>query len=383
MKYIGLVWAQLWRRPKRTWFTVISIAVAFLLFAVLIGFGVVLDQALSKLDSRLFVVSKYSQEQLPLAYRAQIEAVPGIKDVSHMAFFGGYYKDRRYGLPIYATDVTKTFHIYRSLFNVPEESLQKMRDNRTGVLIARRLAVLYGWKVGDRVSLSSTIWTNKDGTSDYPVDIVGLFESKDGSTEGFAGAIFMNYDYLNESRMFLRDSVQFFIAELADPKSSSDVMKAIDAKFSNSPSETHTMTEQALLESQLTTIADIELLVNAIVAAAFFALLFVAASTMAQSVRERSPEFAMLKTLGFSNAAVVALVLAEGLLLCLFAAVVGLLVARVVFLVVGNIFAEAGIPWIVILQSFGIAAALALISSALPALRAGRLTIIEALALKR
>lgn len=383
MTYFGLIWAQLWRRPKRTWFTVISIAVAFLLFAVLIGFNVVLDQALSKLDSRLFVVSKYSQEQLPLAYRAQIEAVPGIKDVSHMAFFGGYYKDRRFGLPVYATDVTKTFHIYRSLFDVPEDTLQKMRENRTGALVAKRLAGLYGWKVGDRVSLSTTIWTNKDGTSDYPVDIVGLFESKDGATEGFAGAIFINYDYLNESRMFLRDSVQFFIAELADPKSSHEVMSAIDAKFANSSSETRTMTEQALLESQMTTISDIELLINAIVAAAFFALLFVTASTMAQSVRERSAEFAMLKTLGFSNATVVALVLAEGLLLCLFAAVVGLLVARVVFLVVGNIFAEAGIPWIVILQSFGIAAVLALISGALPALRAGRLTIIQALALKR
>jgi putative ABC transport system permease protein len=300
-----------------------------------------------------------------------------------MAFFGGYFKDRRYSLPVYATDVTRTFHIYRSLFDVPEETLQKMRENRTGALVAKRLAGFAGWKVGDRISLSSTIWTNKDGTSDYPVDIVGLFESKDGATEGFAGAIFINYDYLNESRMFLRDSVNFFIAEIADPKSAPGIMTAIDAKFANSSSETHTMTEQALLESQMTTISDIELLINAIVAAAFFALLFVTASTMAQSVRERSPEFAMLKTLGFSNSAVVALVLAEALMLCVFAAVIGLLAARVVFLVVGNIFAQAGIPWIVILQSFGIAASLALISSALPALRAGRLTIIEALALKR
>lgn len=383
MKYFGLIWAQLWRRPKRTWFTVISVAVAFLLFAVLIGFNVVLDQALAKLDSRLFVVSKYSQEQLPLAHRSQIEAIPGVSEVSYMAFFGGYFKDRRYSLPVYATDVTRTFHIYRSLFDVPEETLQKMRENRTGALVAKRLAGFAGWKVGDRISLSSTIWTNKDGTSDYPVDIVGLFESKDGATEGFAGAIFINYDYLNESRMFLRDSVNFFIAEIADPKSAPGIMTAIDAKFANSSSETHTMTEQALLESQMTTISDIELLINAIVAAAFFALLFVTASTMAQSVRERSPEFAMLKTLGFSNSAVVALVLAEALMLCVFAAVIGLLAARVVFLVVGNIFAQAGIPWIVILQSFGIAASLALISSALPALRAGRLTIIEALALKR
>lgn len=383
MKYFGMIWAQLWRRPKRTWFTVISIAVAFLLFAVLIGFNVVLETGLAKLDNRLFVVSKYAQEQLPLAHLSRIEEVPGVSGVSYMAYFGGYFKDRRNGVPVYASDVTKTFHLYRSLFNVPEEALQKMRENRSGALVAKQLARLYGWKVGDRVSLGSSIWTKKDGSSDYPVDIVGLFESKDGATEGFAGAVFINYDYLNESRLFLRDSVQFFIAEIADPKASPEIMQAIDAKFANSSSETRTMTEQALLESQMATISDLELLVNAIVAAAFFSLLFVTASTMTQSVRERRPEFALLKTLGFSNTGVAALVLAEALLLCAFAAAVGLLAARVVFLIAGNIFAESGIPWIVIVQSFGIAGALALVSSALPALRAGRLTIIEALALKR
>lgn len=383
MKYLGLIWSQLWRRPKRTWFTIISIAVAFLLFAVLIGFNVVLESGLSKLDSRLFVVSKYSQEQLPLAYLSQIEEVPGVGKVSYMAYFGGYYKDRRWGVPVYATDVDKTFHLYRSLFEVPEETLQKMRENRAGALVAKPLARLFGWKVGDRVPLGSSIWTNKEGGSEYPVDIVGVFESKDGATEGFAGAVFINFDYLNESRLFLRDSVQFFIAGLDDPKMAPEVMRTIDAKFANSSAETNTMTEQALLESQMSTITDIELLINAIVAAAFFSLLFVTASTMAQSVRERRPEFALLKTLGFSNTHVVVMVLAEAVMLCAFAAVVGLLAARVVFLIAGNIFAKAGIPPIVILQAFGIAAALALVSSALPALRAGRLTIIEALALKR
>jgi len=383
VKYFGLIWAQLWRRPKRTWFTVISIAVAFLLFAVLIGFNVVLDSGLSKLNNRLFVTSKYAQEQLPLGYLSRVEETPGVTGVSYMAYFGGYFKDRRFGVPVYATDVTKTFHIYRSLLDIPEDTLQKMRENRTGAVVAERLANLYGWKVGDRISFGSSIWTKKDGGNDYPVDIVGLFKSKDGSTEGFSGAVFINYEYLNESRVFLRDWVQFFIAEIADPKLSTDVTNAIDAKFANSSSETHTMTEQALLESQMATLSDLELLINVIVAAAFFSLLFVTASTMTQSVRERRPEFAMLKTLGFSDAAVFGMVLAEALLLCLFAAVVGLLAARLVFLIAGNIFNESGIPWIVILQSFGIAGALALLSSALPALRAGRLTIIESLALRR
>lgn len=383
MKYLQLIWTQLWRRPKRTWFTVISVAVAFLMFAVLKGFNVVLESALSNLDNRLFTASKYSQEQLPLGYLARIAETPGVNAVSHMTYFGGYLQDRRNAVPVFASDVESLFRVYRSLFDVPADQLQQMRTHRQGAIVAKSLAERYGWKIGDRVTLGSSIWLKKDGGYDYPFDIVGLFESKDGATQGLAGAFFVNYDYLNESRSFLRDTVQFFMTEIVDPAQSQAISSAVDAKFGNSPAETRTMTEQALLQGQMTTITDLNLLVNAIVGAAFFSLLFVTASTMTQSVRERRPEFAVLKTVGFSNLGVAMLVLTEAAVLCLFAAAIGLLAARGVFAIAGDLFAKAGIPSVVLLSSLGIAMALALLSSALPAWRAGRLTIMASLALRR
>lgn len=383
MKYLQLVWAQLWRNRKRTWFTIISVSVAFLMFAVLIGFNVVLQSALANLDNRLFVSSKYAQERLPLAYEARIAETEGVAEVSHMTYFGGYFKDRRWIVPSYASDVDSMFRVYRSLFDVPSEALARMKTTKNGAIVAKPLASLFGWKIGDRVTLGSSIWTKKDGTSDYEVEIVGLFESKDGATQGLAGSVFIRYDYLNDSRLYLNDHVQFFIAEISDPANAQNIIRSIDAKFANSSAETRTMTEQALLQSQMTTIKELTLLVNAIVGAAFFSLLFVIASTMTKSVRERRPEFAVLKTVGFSNGGVALLVLAEAALLCLFAAALGLFVARGIFAIAGDLFANAGIPWSIWLGSGGIALGLALLSSALPAFTAGRLTIIESLALRR
>lgn len=383
MKYLQLVWAQLWRNRKRTWFTTISIAVAFLMFAVLIGFNVVLQSALDNLDNRLFVSSRYAQEQLPLAYASRIAETEGVTEVSHMTYFGGYFRDRRWIVPSYACDIDSMFRVYRSLFDVPKEALARMRTTKNGAIVAKPLAAQFGWKVGDRVPLSSSIWTRKDGSPSYDVEIVGLFESKDGATQGLAGALFLRYDYLNDSRLFLSDHVQFFIAEISAPAKAQQIIRSIDAKFANSSAETRTMTEQALLQSQMTTIKELNLLVNAIVGAAFFSLLFVIASTMTKSVRERRPEFAVLKTVGFSNGDVALLVLAEATLLCLFAAVLGLFVARGIFAIAGDMFASAGIPWSIWLGAGGIALGLALLSSALPAFTAGRLTIIESLALRR
>ncbi len=383
MKYLQLVWAQLWRNRKRTWFTIISVAIAFLMFAVLIGFNVVLQSALANLDNRLFISSKYAQEQLPIAYKSRIEETNGVAAVSHMTYFGGYFKDRRFIVPAYATDVEKTFRVYRSLFEVSDGALEKIRTRKNGAIVSKPLAALFGWEVGDRVPLGSSIWTKTDGDSDYEIEIVGTYESRDGATQGLAGSMFIRYDYLNDSRLFLRDHVQFYIAEISDPAASDRIIRAIDAKFANSPAETRSMTEQALLQSQMTTIKELNLLVNAIVGAAFFSLLFVIASTMTKSVRERRPEFAVLKTVGFTNGGVALLVLLEAALLCLSAAAIGLLLARGVFAIAGDLFATAGIPWIIWLSAFGIATTLALLSSVLPAWQAGRLTIIESLSLRR
>jgi putative ABC transport system permease protein len=379
MKFFGLIWSQLWRKPKRTSFTLIAVAVAFLIFAVLKGFNVVLDSALDKLDNRLFVTSKFAQEPLPLGYLNRIADTAGVIDVAHMTFFGGYYQDKRNGLPVFAVEPDKFFAVYRSLFKVDAQQLKTMQLTRTGAIVAKSLAERFGWKVGDKVVLGTSIWTRRNGSGQYDFDIVGTFESNDGSTQGLSGAFFINYAYLNEARAFARDTVQMFIAGIVDPARATSLSQAIDAKFQNSPAETRTMTEQMLLQSQLSTLTDLNGLLNAIVGAAFFSILFVTGSTMTQSVRERLPEFAVLKTFGYTNRSIAAMVLAEAGLLCGAAALLGLLGARGVFAISGDLMAKAGLPLMVTLAALVIATALAVVSGGLPALRVGRMTIIAAL----
>jgi len=383
MKYFGLVWAQLWRKPKRTWFTVIAISIAFLIFAVLKGFDQVLTSALNDLNNRLFVSSKYAQEPLPISYLSRIEQTPGVVDVAHMSFFGGYFQDGRNRIPVFAVQPDKMFKVYRSLFKVDQAAVDKMVSTRTGAIVAKSLAQRFNWKVGDRVVLGTSIWIKKDRSNQYEFDIVGTFENTDGSTQGLSGAFFINYSYFNEARAFLKDTVQFYIAEITDPAQSAAVSSAIDQRFQNSAAETRTVTEQVLLQNQLSTLTDLNMIVNAVVGAAFFSLLFVTGSTMMQSVRERLPEFAVLKAFGFSSRKVTAMVLAEAGVLCIFAALLGLLGARAIFAMAGDLMAKAGLPIVVSLTAVGIAALLAILSGAPPAWRVNRMTIIAALMPRR
>jgi putative ABC transport system permease protein len=380
MKYSILIWAGLWRKKARTILTMLSIVVAFLLFGLLQGINQGMSAVFKSLNvDRLYIQSRINRDEgLPISYLDRIKSVPGVRVVTHWSYFGGFYQNAQNSLPVFAVDAAAQFAVYPKI-KIPKEQIDAMVRTRTGAIIGTEIAAKYGWKIGDRIPLGTSIWTRKDGTDTYPVDIVGIMDVSAYNAGSFP-AFYVNYDYFDEARAFGNGKILYYIATIDDPRRAAEVSAAIDALFANSGDETETQTEQAFAQAQMKQVGDINVIANSIVAAVLFTLLFLTGNTMMQSVRERIPELAVLRTLGFSSGKVLTLVLLESVALCLFSALAGLLLAQIAFGFMGAVFGGLSLPLIVMVAGVAIAILLALISGAPPAFRTTRLNIVDALA---
>jgi len=379
MKFIPLVWSALWRKKTRTIFTLLSIVVAFMLFGMLQGVNSAFNATVDRANvNRLIVASAVSfTESLPYSYLSQIETVPGVEAVSHQSWFGTYFQDPKnivFSFPMEADRFVRV----SSEYQIPPDQLDALRRTRTGAIVGEDLAKKYGWKIGDRVSLHSTIWTKIDGTSDWPFDIVGIYRVADDPNRN--SEFYFNYAYFDAARSFGKGSVGWCIVKVSDPAQSASIAQTIDKHFANSSYETETKTEKEFQQSFLKQIGDINFIVTRILFAVFFALLFATGSSLMQSVRERIPELAVLKTLGFTDQGVLVLVFAESLLLCVLAALAGLAVAAALFPGFKDVFGVVRLPPAVIAEGVIMAALLALLTGLPPAWRAKRLNIVDALA---
>ncbi|HXP67127.1 MAG TPA: ABC transporter permease [Steroidobacteraceae bacterium] len=382
MKYFMLIWAGLWRKKTRTILTMLSIAVAFLLFGLLQGInqGIKTGSGDSG-NHRLWTTSRMSAvSSMPVSLIPKIQAVKGVETIAHLSFFGGYFQDAKNPIPAFATNVDKLADVYPEL-NITAAQIAAMKSTRPGALIGRRLANKYGWKVGDKIPVNTTIWTNNDGSNAWAFDIVGIFDPTPAFERSPLGAAFwINYDYWDEARKFDNHRIHQYIIQIDDPKNAASISAQIDRLSENSPEETRTQTENAALQSQLKQLADINFIANSIVGAVMFTLLFLTANTMMQSVRERIPELAVLKTLGFTGGTVSMFVLIESLMLCIFAAAVGLILSAGAMKIVGSVLGPSHLGSAVVTAGLVIAVVLAMISGLPPALRAQRLNIVDALA---
>ena len=378
MRFLPLLWAILWRKKIRTVFTLLSIVVAFLLFGMLQGVNSAFKQTVDRANvNRLVVANSVSfTENLPYSYLARIETVPGVSQVSYYTWFGPYYQDPKNFIFAFPTDPVRDAALYPER-TLPKDQLDTWVRTRTGAVVGKDLAAKWGWKIGDRIPLHSTIWVKADGSSDWDFDLVGLYEVPSDRTQ--ESGFYFNYSYFDEARGFSKGSVGWYMVQVADPAQSAQIAAAIDRLFANSQFETKTQTEKEFQQSFLKQLGDINLIVTYILFAVFFSLLFATGSTMMQSVRERTPELAILKTLGFTDRAVLALVLCESLALCLFAAFLGLAIALALFPALKDVIGVVKVPPVVLLEGVLMAVALALATGILPALRARRLVIVEAL----
>jgi putative ABC transport system permease protein len=266
---------------------------------------------------------------------------------------------------------------------LPDAQWKAFADTRTSMIVGRKLADQYGWKIGDKVPISSNIFPQQDGSKNWTFDLVGIYDGKDAQWQRNTNVGWINYAYFDEANQFGRGAAGTYTIKLADPDQARQVAETIDAMFENSPDETKTQTEKDFNIGFFKQIGDIGLIVRWILFAVFFTLLLVVGNTIAQSVRERVPEFAILKTLGFSNGSVLGFVLAEAAALCVIGGLLGLGVATPLGIAIadatgGNLpIAVDGRVWITGLVAIVL---LSLAVGLLPALRAGRLTIVDALA---
>ena len=386
MKYFHLIWAALFRRKTRTLLTLASILAAFLLFGLLDGIRTSFAELGRSSDGaqRLQTSSRLSiVETLPISLEPRIRRIDNIQDVTYANWFGGAYQKPSNQLFTFAV-ADNYLDLYPEIEVAPAE-VETWKRTRTGILVGDAMMKRFNWKVGQRIPLQSTIFPNSDGTLNWEFDIVGVLRAKDGKSAGFTEAlILMHYKYFEESTPYVDGDVGWYVSRVSDVRRSDAAAKAIDALSANSPHETRTMNEQAAMASQLKQMADIGLIVGSIMGAVFFTLLLLTGNTMAQAVRERTSELAVLKTIGFSSPSVLAMVLAESVLLVVIGGVLGLGIAAVLGPIVGA--ASGGaislppIGWKSWSLGLGLMVAIGLLVGALPAMRAMRLNIVDALA---
>ncbi len=325
MKYLPLIWKSLWRRKVRTTFTLLSIFIAFFLFGILMtiraAFSIGVD--LAGMD-RLILIHKISLIMpLPESYENRLQMVPGVELVSNSNWFGGVYQDAKNAFPQMAVEPEKYMAIYKE-FKLPPDQMKAWLNDRQGAIAGRDLADRYHWKIGDRIPIQATIWQPKGGGTTWEFNLVGIYDGDQGVDKS---NFFFRYDYLNENRNIGEGLVGWYIVKIKDPKQSVALAKTFDSMFENSQAETKTTTEKGFIEGFAKQIGDIGSIMIAILVAVLFTLLLVVGNTMAQAVRERTSELAVLKTLGFSDVTVLSLVLAESLFVALVGGGLGLLLA--------------------------------------------------------
>jgi putative ABC transport system permease protein len=382
MKYLPLVWRNLFgRRRTRTLFTVLSVMVAFVLYGLLVTIRAAFSMGVDVAGAdRLMLMHKVSIIlPLPISYEDRIRRVTGVADVTYATWFGGFYQDPKNFFAQMVVDPESWLRMYPEFVLPPDQKKAWLAD-RTGAIVGRRTAERFGWKVGDQIPIQGTIFRKKDGAQTWTFTLDGIY---DGDKPGVdTTQFFFNNKYLDEARQWGQGSVGWYVVRVDDPAQSAAVAGRLDAMFANSPFETKTSTEKAFVQSFANQVGDIGAIMTAVLVAVFFTILLVTGNTMAQAVRERTSELAVLKTLGFSNGLVLVLVLVESTVLAAVGGGLGLLLA------LG--FVRQGDPTGGLLPAFylpsrqlalggALILALGVASGLLPAVQAMRLRIVDAL----
>lgn len=380
MKFLGLVWSNLWRKKLRTVLTVLSILIAFLLFGLLCALKSALagGAAIAGAD-RLVVRHRVSIIQLlPESYKARMLRIPGVKGVIHQTWFGGVYQDPKNFFPSFPVEPEDFLAMFPEV-RLPEDQKKAWLATRTGAVVGRATANRYHFKIGDRVPLKS-FWSQAGKNDTWQFDIVGIFDGAKKSTDT-SGFLF-RYDYFEEARAGVKGQVGWYTVRVADPAQAAEVAKRIDDEFANSSYETKAEPEGAFAQAFAQQVGNVGAILVAVLSAVFFTILLVAGNTMAQAIRERTGDLGVLKAMGFSDGLMLRLVLAESVVI---SAVGGLLGLGLSLLLVGHgspagsFFPVLIVPPVDVLIGIALVIALGLVTGLLPAVHAGRLSIAEAM----
>ncbi len=377
MKFLPLLFANLRRKKIRTALTIGSFAVALFLFGLLgairYGFRQGIDVAGA---DRLVVIGRTSMIQpLPIAYKDRLRRTPGVKDVAFAVWFGGVYQDPKNFFGQFAI-VPDDWLVMYPEFKVSEEEWKAFKADRQGVVVGKKLSDRFGWKIGDRVPLQAPSFM---GGGSWEFNVRGIYHGtrkNDDETQ-----FWLQHQYLIEKApAFWKGIVGWYTVRIANPDAAPAVAKLIDEEFSNSANETRTQTESAFAASMVKQMGNIEFLILAIGSVVFFTLLLVTGNTMAISVRERTNELAVLKAIGYSDAFVLTIVLAESLLIAAIGGAIGLWLASLLV----DLDPTSGLlllylPPIAFVLGAVIALVTGMLAGLLPAITAMRLNVVSAL----
>lgn len=381
MRFLSLVWSNLKRKKLRTLLTMLSIIVAFVLYGLLCTIRETFTAGATLAGSdRLLSRHKMSFIQtLPVSHTTRIENVPGVASVVHWTWFNGIYQDEpKNFFGNFPVEPERFFAVHPE-FLLPEDQKQAWLSTRTGAIIGRTLAGRFGWKIGDRIPLTTPLYPRENEQA-WEFDIVGIYDGAKKGTD--TSSLFFRYDYFDEARTTNKGMVGWFMLRVQDPSRAAEVAAAIDREFENSPYETKTETEAAAAQGFAQQVGDIGLILTAVLSAVFFTILLVAGNTMAQAVRERTEEIGVLKAMGYSDGLVLALVLVES---CLIAISAGLIGIGIVLLItaggspVPSILPVFYLPQRDVLVGIALAVVLGIVAGIVPAIQAMRLQIAVAL----
>jgi putative ABC transport system permease protein len=380
MKYGPLLLRNLLRRKVRTTLTLLSVLAAFSLFGFLAAIEGAFGRGVELAGTeRLVMIHKVSLIQLlPESYLERIRQTPGVVDACHQTWFGGIYKDPKNFFMQVPVDPECILRMYPE-FKLPEAQQKAWVADQQGAIVGRKTAEKYGWKVGDRIPLQATIWRKKDNSTSWEFNLDGIYDGAEQGTD--TTQFFFHYKYFDESRLFAQGNVGWYVIRIANASKAAQMADRLDSLFANSPAETKTSTEKAFVQAFANQVGNIALIVRGIMAMAFFTILLVTANTMAQAVRERTSELAVLKTLGFSDRLVLTLVLIESCVIAGAGGVAGLALAWALVpgIPTGNLLPDLYVPTRTLVLGVGFVAALGIISGLFPALQAMRLRIVDAL----
>ena len=387
-----LVLVNLFRNKIRTVLTMASVTVALFLYCAL---GGVLDTLQESIkvgsESRLVVRNKISLVQwLPMAYRQRIQSVPGVKLVAVQNWFGGQDPNDKRGffaqfavdepyMAIYGKDFEIVQHSeVQAAVAVPEGVDPKLAAfylERSACVVGEKLLVKKGWKIGQTITIAGTIFPG-----DWPMTIRAVYHAKNKSFG--EEVLFFHYKYLSEKGLGGQEPVGTYVLELSDPSQASRVIQAIDSQFENAAPATLTETEQAFSAGFVSMYGNVPFVLRVIGLAIVFSILLIAANTMMTSIRERTGEYGVLKTLGFTDGAVFAMVVIEAAIITLGGGLLGALGAKLVVegaSFPGGFFPAMSIYWGTVLTGIAIAVVIGAVSGLVPAVQASRLRIVDAL----
>ncbi|OEC94832.1 FtsX-like permease family protein [Rhizobium sp. YK2] len=376
MTFLDLLRKSMRRKPLRTILLMVSVATAFLIYGLTTSFIDGSQGSSAASEDILGVMSAAGRAQpLPMSYLNRIAAAPGVAAVGYMSRLRGFATVEKNIIAVSAADPARLYSSNGKELGLTPDLMGALSRDRGTVLVGQALAEAQGWTVGQKITVTSFDMARQDGSRDWSFEIAGIFNGENASTDTYF--VIAQYDYVNALRARNKDTVDAFIIRPQPDVQTGELASKIDQLFANSAAPTQTRSEKQFLEAFLRQYADIGLIVNMVVGAAFVTLLMIVGNTMVFAVRERTFEIGVLKTLGFSGSWIMALILGETFFIFVVGAAIGLILALLATVItgpaIGLVFSNA-----IFARALALVILLALLTGALPALNALRIPIISA-----